>query len=122
MFYYYYQSQLKPSKMSWRTKTELFKRSSEPAWESLFEFEDVEELNTKCAEIVICDDQHEKIGMVRLGPGLMQESWDDGVGRERELWVATMENPDTWNYLMIPLRITSNEERFAMIYDDFCFA
>ena len=96
--------------MSWRTKTELFKRSAEPAWESLFEFEDVDNLNSKCAEIVICNGQNEELGLVRLGPGLMQESWDDSVDREKEIWIAAMENPDTWNYLLVPIRM-KNEEK-----------
>ena len=104
--------------MSWRTKTDLFKRSSEPAWESLFEFEDVDNLKTKCAEIVLCNIQNDKIGLVRLGSGLMQESWDDSKGREKEIWMATMENPNSWNYLMIPLRMNIDEKRFNVYY--FC--
>lgn len=97
--------------MSWRFKTDIFKRSAEPAWENLFEFEDVEEMNSKCVEIIICNDQSEDIAFVRLGSGLMEKSWDDSIGREKELWLAVMESPDTWNHLLVPLRIKSKEKR-----------
>ena len=101
--------------MGWRFKTDIFKRSSEPVWDSLFEFEDVEDLTEKSVEISICNEQSDSIGSVRLGPGLMQESWDDSAGREKEIWAAMMENPDTWNHLMIPIRMEVDEKRYLNI-------
>ena len=113
LYFFAFCSQIKPRRLSWRFKTDLFKRSTEPSWESLFEFEDVDELSTKCAEIVICDEQNAEIGSVRLGSGLMQESWDDSTGREKEIWLAATENPDEWNHLMVPLRTAKIKERYA---------
>ncbi len=74
----------------------------------------MEELSSKCLNIVIFEDSDVSIGMVRLGPGIMQMSWDDSTGREIEIWKAMIENPDQWNNLMIPLRMDAEISRYFL--------
>eukprot|EP00112_Aurelia_sp_Birch-Aquarium-sp1_P021907 Seg60.3 transcript_id=Seg60.3/GoldUCD/mRNA.D3Y31 product="Synaptotagmin-like protein 4" protein_id=Seg60.3/GoldUCD/D3Y31 len=102
---------IRPKRSSWRFRTDIFKRSTEPMWEKEFEFDGIamEELSTKCLDVIVFDDSNLGIGMVRLGPGLMQTAWDDSTDREIEIWKAMMENPDSWNNLMIPLRMEIDE-------------
>ncbi|XP_065056868.1 uncharacterized protein LOC135685055 isoform X2 [Rhopilema esculentum] len=102
---------MRPRRNAWRFKTGIFKRSVEPTWNAEFAFESVslEELDAKCLDIIIYNDDNEGIGMARLGPGIMQQEWDDSKEREVELWVAMIENPDSWNFLMIPLRMQIDE-------------
>ena len=106
-------SYIRPKRISWRFKTDVFKRSTEPAWEKEFEFDGItmEELSTKCLDVIVFDDSNFGVGMVRLGPGLMQAAWDDSTDREIEIWKAMMENPNSWNNLMIPLRMEIDETR-----------
>ena len=109
---------MRPRRSAWRFKTGIFKRSIEPTWNAEFAFESVslEELDAKCLDIIIYNVDNEGIGMARLGPGIMQQEWDDSKGREVEIWVAMTENPDTWNFLMIPLRMQIDEARYLMHY------
>eukprot|EP00794_Sanderia_malayensis_P000447 gene447-1088_t len=101
---------LQPPKIVWKFKTDLFKRSSEPLWEKEFVFSGIplDDLQSKCLDIVVFEDNDVSIGMVRLGKGIMQASWDDSTGREIDLWNAMIENPDQWNNMMVPLRLNAN--------------
>uniref|UniRef100_A0A7M5V2V8 Uncharacterized protein n=1 Tax=Clytia hemisphaerica TaxID=252671 RepID=A0A7M5V2V8_9CNID len=111
---------LHPKKKSEKFATETYYKSSDPKWDANIVFEDVslEELRTRCMEITLYDDTVETKRMdkglhfasLRLGSGGLIEKWDDSQGPEIDLWFNVLNNPETWNTKLIPLRVDEYPE------------
>ena len=112
---FFYSSILHPKKKSEKFATETYYKSSDPKWDANIVFDDVslEELRTRCLEITLYDDTIETKKMdkglhfasLRLGSGGLIEKWDDSQGPEIDLWFNVLNNPETWNTKLVPLRV-----------------
>ena len=102
---------MNPKKKNSKYRTDIYRKSVEPIWDTEMTFDDVTlyELKSKVIEIIVYDELTEKkgtpIGSIRLGSGGNLEKWDDSFGREVEIWNSMLNNPDQWNMKMVPLRL-----------------